>query len=283
VIVQDRSIDAVLVLTPPNAHLDLVRQLAAAGKHILLEKPLAGTLADAEAVVDSCARAGVTLAVVFQHRFRSAARVLAERIAGGVLGSLANAAVSVRWWRPQSYYDEPGRGTLARDGGGVLLTQAIHTLDLFLSLTPPVAEVVAFSATSVLHRMETEDSVAGALAFEGGALGALDATTAAYPGFPETIALVGTKATAMLAAGRLDVHHWDGRCETVGEESATGGGADPMAFVHDAHRAVLIEFLDALDARRPPLNSGDSALRVHYLIDALLESARRRSPVSVRR
>jgi predicted dehydrogenase len=271
------------VLTPPNAHREIVGTLSGAGKHILLEKPLAGTLADAEAVVDLCERARVKLAVVFQHRFRPAARVLAGRIDAGTLGALANAAVSIRWWRPQSYYDEPGRGTLARDGGGVLLTQAIHTLDLFLTLTPPVAEVVAFSGTSALHRMETEDSVAGALTFDGGALGALDATTAAYPGFPETIALVGMKATATLTAARLDLHHWDGRHETVGEESATGGGADPMAFTHDAHRAVLIEFLDALDARRPPLNSGDSALRVHYLIDALLESSRRRSPICVRR
>jgi predicted dehydrogenase len=188
----------------------------------------------------------------------------------------------VRWWRPQSYYDEPGRGTLARDGGGVLLTQAIHTLDLFLTLTPPVAEVVAFSATSALHRMETEDSVAAALAFDGGALGALDATSAAYPGFTETISLVGMKATATLAGSQLDLHHQDGRRESLGEATATGGGADPMAFTHDAHRAVLGELLDALDEGRAPMNSGRSALRVHYLIDALLESARRRTPVAVR-
>jgi predicted dehydrogenase len=189
-IAADRSIAAVLLLTPPNTHLSLVRDLAAAGKHILLEKPLAGSLADAKAVVQACATAGVALGVVFQHRFRPGARLLAERIRAGALGTLANAAVGIRWWRPQSYYDEPGRGTLARDGGGVLITQAIHTLDLFLTLTPPVSEVIAFAGTSALHRMETEDSVAAALAFEGGALGALDATTAAFPGFPETISLV---------------------------------------------------------------------------------------------
>jgi predicted dehydrogenase len=282
-IVEDPSIDTVLVLTPPNTRRDLVRDLAAAGKHLLLEKPLAGKLADAEAVVDICERAGVTLGVVFQHRFRPAARVLAERIKTGALGALANAAVSVRWWRPQSYYDEPGRGTLARDGGGVLLTQAIHTLDLFLTLTPPVTEVVAFSGTSSLHHMETEDSVAAALAFEGGALGALDATTAAFPGFPEAISLVGTKATATLTASRLDLLYQDGRTEACGEIAATGGGADPMAFTHEAHRAVLAEFLDALDGNRAPENDGRSALRVQYLIDALLDSARRREPVSVRR
>lgn len=279
----DPSIDAVLVLTPPNAHLPIVRELAAAGKHVLLEKPLEASLDGAEEVVRVCERAGVRLAVVFQHRFRPASLALAAKLAAGELGALANAAVAVRWWRPQSYYDEPGRGTLARDGGGVLLTQAIHTLDLFLSLTPPVAEVCAFAGTSALHRMETEDTVAAALRFDGGALGALDATTAAYPGFAERIDLVGTRATAVLTSGRLDVHHHDGRRETVGEEAAGGGGADPMAFAHDAHRGVLAEFLDAIDAGRTPVNSGRAALRVHYLIDALLESSRRRAPMAVRR
>ncbi len=225
----------------------------------------------------------MTLAVVFQHRFRPASLALAAKLAAGELGTLANAAVSVRWWRPQSYYDEPGRGTLARDGGGVLLTQAIHTLDLFLSLTPPLAEVTAFAGTSALHRMETEDTVAAALRFDGGVLGALDATTAAYPGFPERIDLVGTKATAVLTSGKLDVQYQDGRRETLGEDAGGGGGADPMAFAHDAHRGVLAEFLDAIDAGRAPVNSGRAALRVHYLIEALLDSSRRRAPVPVRR
>jgi predicted dehydrogenase len=160
-VVADRSIDTALVLTPPHAHLPVIRALAAAGKHVLVEKPLAPTAADARAAVRACAEAGVTLAVVLQHRFRPAALALAEAIAAGELGAIATAAVSIRWWRPQSYYDEPGRGTLARDGGGVLVTQAIHTLDLFLALAPPVREVTAFSGTSAVHRMETEDSAAG--------------------------------------------------------------------------------------------------------------------------
>jgi predicted dehydrogenase len=279
----DPTIDAVLVLTPPTTHLAVVGDLVRAGKHVLVEKPLEVSVSRAEELVGLAERAGVTLAVVLQHRFRPAARALAAKLAGGELGPLANAAVSVRWWRPQSYYDEPGRGTLARDGGGVLLTQAIHALDLFLTLAPPLAEVAAFAGTSALHRMETEDTVAAALRFDGGALGALDATTAAYPGFPERIDLVGTRATATLTAGRLDFHHHDGRRETLGEETATGGGADPMAFTHDAHRAVLAEFLDALDGGRAPANSGRDALKAHHLIDALLESSRRRTPVKVRR
>lgn len=282
-IAEDPSIDAVLVLSPPTTHLSVVRDLARAGKHVLVEKPLEATVAAAEELVALCEGAGVTLAVVLQHRFRPAAKALAAKVAAGELGALANAAVSVRWWRPQSYYDEPGRGTLGRDGGGVLLTQAIHTLDLFLTLTPTLAEVAAFAGTSAMHRMETEDTVTAALRFEGGALGALDATTAAYPGFPERIDLVGTRATATLTAGRLDVQYHDGRQESVGEAAATGGGADPMAFTHDAHRAVLTAFLDALDAGRAPANNGRDALRVHYLIDALLASSQSGRPARVKR
>jgi predicted dehydrogenase len=279
--IDDRSIDTALVLTPPHVHLPLIRRLAAAGKHVLVEKPLAVTTADAVAATAACEAAGVCLAVVLQHRFRPAALALAKLVAAGALGAVANAAVAVRWWRPQSYYNEPGRGTLARDGGGVLLSQAIHTLDLFLTLAPPLAEVTAFAGTSPLHQMETEDTAAGALRFANGALGSIDATTAAYPGFTERIELIGSAATAVLAGTRLDVYTQDGRRETLGEEGGTGGGADPMAFVHDHHRAVLGEFLDALDEGRAPRNSGRSALPVLELIDALLESSRRRAPVAV--
>jgi predicted dehydrogenase len=278
----DRSIAAVLILTPPRTHLPLVERFAAAGKHILLEKPLEADTARAEAVVEACERAGVRLGVVLQHRFRPAARALAGWLREGALGDIAAASVSVPWWRPQTYYDEPGRGTLERDGGGVLLTQAIHTLDLFLSLTPPLSEVAGFAATTPLHRMETEDIACAALRFRNGALGTLDATTASYPGFAERITIVGTRGTAQLTAGKVDVHWHDGRRESGGEEATLGGGADPMAFTNEAHRGVLTEFLDAIEQDRPPMNDGRSALLVHDLIDAVLASSRAHAPVTVR-
>jgi predicted dehydrogenase len=281
-LVADPSIEAAMILTPPRTHLPLVERFAAAGKHVLLEKPLEADTARAEAVVDACERAGVMLGVVLQHRFRPAARALAARLRDGDLGDVAAASVHVPWWRPQTYYDEPGRGTLARDGGGVLITQAIHTLDLFLSLTPRVAEVAAFAATTPLHRMETEDIACAALRFTSGALGTLNATTASFPGFAERIEIVGTKGTAMLTAGKADFWWQDGRTESLGEESTLGGGADPMAFSNDAHRAVLAEFLDALDERRPPVNSGHAALLVHDVIDAVLQSSRENTPHLVR-
>ena len=281
-LVNDPTIRAALILTPPRTHLPLVTRFANAGKHVLLEKPLEVDTPRAEAVVDACERAGVALGVVLQHRFRPAARALAQCIAANRLGEIAAASVHVPWWRPQTYYDEPGRGTLARDGGGVLLTQAIHTLDLFLSVAPPLAEVAAFVRTTPLHRMETEDLACAALRFENGALGTLNATTASYPGFPERIEITGTRGSAILSGGKLDLYWHGGRHETAGEEGMQGGGADPMAFANDAHRAVLAEFLDALDADRAPSNSGRAALAVHDLIDAVLASSQTHAPVAVR-
>ncbi|MEZ5670214.1 MAG: Gfo/Idh/MocA family oxidoreductase, partial [Alphaproteobacteria bacterium] len=236
-ILGDDSVDSVLVLTPPNTHLDIARQVAAAGKHLLLEKPLEVSTARAEMLVAACDAAGIVLGIVLQHRFRPAGRRLRALMAEGGLGALIGCSTGIRLWRPQSYYDVEGRGTLARDGGGVLLTQGIHTLDLMLSLTGPVADVAAYARTSPVHRMETEDQVAAAVRFANGALGTIDATTAAYPGYPERIELIFERATAVLAGTELAVHRHNGTVERIAADASPGGtGADPMAFPHDYHR-----------------------------------------------
>jgi predicted dehydrogenase len=272
-VLADSSIDIVSILTPPNTHLNLVRRAAAAGKHVLLEKPLEITTGRAAQLVGLCRQAGVRLGVVLQHRFRPAGVRLRELMRAGALGTMVGCSASIRLWRPQSYYDEPGRGSRARDGGGVLLTQGIHTLDLMLSLAGPVAEVSGYAATTSVHRMETEDMVCAAVKFAGGALGVIEATTAAYPGFPERIEIIGETATAVLSGTRLQVFHSDGRLTDVAPDStADGTGSDPMAFPHDYHRALLMEYLDALDEGREPAVNGEEALKAHRLIDALLAS-----------
>jgi predicted dehydrogenase len=270
-ILDDRSISVAAVLTPPNTHLDIATRLAKAGKHVLLEKPVEISTARAEQLVGACREAKVTLGVVLQHRFKPAAERLAATLKAGDLGTLVNCSASIRLWRPQGYYDEPGRGTRARDGGGVLITQGIHTLDLMLSLAGPIVEVSGYAATTPVHRMETEDTVCAAVRFASGAIGVIDATTAASPGGPERIELIGTRGAAALAGTALDVHYHDGRHECVEPDASAGGtGADPMAFPHDYHLGVWRDFLDAVEAGRPPRISGAEALNVHRLIDALL-------------
>ncbi len=264
--------DLVLVLTPPGAHLPIAEVAAAAGKHLLIEKPLEITTARAEALVALAARAGVTLGVVLQHRFRPAALRLHQAITGGALGTLLSCSASVRWWRDAAYFAQVGRGMKARDGGGVLLTQAIHTLDLLLHLAGPVTEVAAFARTSPLRSIDTEDIAAATLRFESGAIGVVDATTVAEPGFPERIEIAGTGGSAVLIAERLELHVKGRAVELLDRGAAGGGGADPMAFDHGPHRGVMVEMLDAIDEDRAPSNSGVTALPVLRLIDAVLES-----------
>lgn len=280
-IVNDANIDAVLLLTPPNSRIELVERLAGAGKHILMEKPIERTTEAAVQIVEQCERAGVLLGIVFQHRFREASERAQTLIEQGELGELALVNLTVPWWRAQSYYDEPGRGTLARDGGGVLISQAIHSLDLMLSLTGPVVEVTALAGTTRMHRMECEDFVTAGLRFANGALGSVMASVSSYPGRAERLELNGTKASAVLEAGTLALHYLDGREQRFGESQTTGGGADPMAFPHDWHRALLSDFLDAIDGHRGPRVSGRDALKVHKLIDALLLAGRESAPVAV--
>jgi predicted dehydrogenase len=246
----------------------------AAGRHILVEKPLELTPARAEALVATAARAGVTLGVVFQHRFRPASLRLAEVIAEGGLGQPLSASASIRWWRDAAYFAQAGRGMRARDGGGVLLTQAIHTLDLLLHLMGPVERAAAFARTSPLRaHIDTEDTVAACLRFANGAIGALDATTTAEPGFPERIEIAGTEASALLVAERLEIHRRGRPVEVLDRGAAGGGGADPMAFDHGPHRAMIAGMLEAIAAGRAPMNAGASGLPVQRLIAALLESA----------
>lgn len=272
-IAADPEIDFVIIATPPSIRMDLIAPLVEAGKPILLEKPVARTLSAARAVVERCEAANLPLGIVFQHRFRDVSRKLGEVVESGALGDIAHVEIAVPWWRDQSYYDEPGRGTIAQDGGGVLITQAIHTLDLALSYTGPVAQVQAMARTSRLHRMEAEDVVAAGLDFVSGAVGTLTATTASFPGGAESITLHGTKGSAQLARAQLEIKWRDGRAETHGALAATGGGADPMAFTHAWHQGVIDDFADSLDAGRPPLVPGRAALKTHALIEALMDSS----------
>lgn len=269
----DPNLDGLLIMTPPNAREDMATRAAAAGKHILMEKPVERTTEAARRIVESCDKAGVTLGIVFQHRFRAGSLALRRLIDDGKLGRLASAYLVVPWWRPQSYYDEPGRGTYERDGGGVLISQAIHSMDLLLSLTGPVASVQAMAGQSGLQKLEAEDFVGGGMRFANGANGALIATVTRYPGEPEFMALNFENASTKITGGTLEVDWRDGRSETFGEQTSTGGGADPMDFPHDWHKAMIKDFLDAARAGRQPQSNGHTALEVHKLIDALIASS----------
>jgi predicted dehydrogenase len=269
--------DLVLILAPPWTHLPLAEAVAKAGKHMLVEKPLEATTVRAEALASTAEVAGVRCGVVLQHRFRPASMRLKAAIDNGELGKLLSASASIRWWRPDDYFKTAGRGTKARDGGGVLITQAIHTLDLLLHLAGPVKDVTGFAFTSPIRAIDTEDVAAAAVRFQNGAVGALDATTVARPGYPERIEIAGTKGSAVLETFQLTINRDGKDTEVVGSAQSGGGGADPMAFDHGPHKAVLTEMLDAIEQKRGPSNNARSALHVQRLIDAWLKDATTRS------
>ena len=273
--------DFVIIATPPNARRQIVDLVSAAGIHILMEKPIERDSARAHEIVSMCEKRDVRLGVVFQHRVREASIELRRLLDEGAFGALRVVEASVPWWREQSYYDEPGRGTYERDGGGVLISQAIHTLDLMLSLTGPVRSVQAMARRTAFHDMESEDFVSAGLEFANGAVGSLTASTASYPGGAESLTFHFEQASAVLKSGKLSVTWRDGRCEAFGADAATGGGADPMAFTHDWHTGIIRDFAEALLEKRPPLVSGREALAVHRLIDALIESSRKGQAVEL--
>lgn len=266
----DPEIGFAILTTPPNQRLELVEALADARVPILMEKPVERTLAAAERIARICDAREVMAGVLFQHRAREASRALKGLISQGALGDLVAAEIRVPWWRDQSYYDEPGRGTYGRDGGGVMISQAIHTLDLAVWLLGPVRSVQAIMHKTAMHRMESEDWAAGLLGFANGAVAILTATTAYYPGAAESISLQGTKAHAHLESGVLTVTYLDGRAARTGETAAgTGGGADPMAFTHAWHQAVIEDFAKCLQNASAPLCSLADALQAHRVIDAM--------------
>ncbi|MHA6686237.1 Gfo/Idh/MocA family protein [Mesorhizobium sp. A556] len=270
--IADPEVQAVLVLTPANAHLAVAEAALAAGKHVLVEKPLETTLARAENLVALGRKTGLLLGVVLQHRFRPASLRLREILAAGAIGTVEAASLRVPWWRPQAYYDAAGRGSFARDGGGVLLSQAIHVIDLFRSLLGEVDVLASQVRTTSLHKMEAEDHVTALMRLDNGAPASLLATTAAYPGSPETMEIIGSLGTATLTGGALHVAWLDGREERVEAEGKTGSGAAIMDFPHDAHRALIADFADAVAQGRDPAVTGEEALATQRLIASIIRA-----------
>lgn len=277
----DPSIPMAIVATPPSVRKEVIEELAKAGTHILLEKPVGRTLAEALEVVEICERAGVTLGVVFQHRSRAPAIAAACHVASGALGSLGLVEIAVPLWRDQSYYDESGRGTYARDGGGVMMTNAIHSIDLALSLTGPVASVQAMTATTPLHRMEAEDFAVAGLRFSCGAVGSFLASTAVYPHRTEVIRLHFENGSLRIDKNALEVSWRDGRSKVEAKAGAAGDDRPLSGGKHEGHRSVIEDFVDTLRLGRKPMVTGREALISHQLIEAIETSSRTGRPVDL--
>ena len=268
--------DMAILITPPNARMDFVEALVEAGVRTLMEKPIERTLDAARLIADKYARSGTPAGVCFQHRTRAASQTLKAKLLAGDLGQVVHVEIRVPWWRDQAYYDEPGRGSYDRDGGGVMINQAIHSLDLALWLAGPVARVQAQMSTSPIHEMEGEDIASALLTFASGASGVLSASTVAYPGGAESIVITTAKAQVLLQGDTLRIDWHDGRQEMIAPDTGagTGDGADPMAFSHGWHQSVIEDFARAVREGAAPLVPLDEALHVHAVIHAMEQAAR---------
>ncbi len=271
----DPEVVAVHLCTPPHTHPALTERIAAAGRHVLVDKPLARTVAEADAMIASCDRHGVILAGLFQHRFIPICRRVHEAVRAGRLGRVHLADCYVKWWRDDAYYSASSwRARRATEGGGSLINQAIHSVDLLQWLVGPVVSVSGHTATAA-HAIETEDVGIAVLRTADGALGVLEGTTAAFPGFPERIELHGDRGSVVLNEGqrRLEWFLRDDAPRVEEEGRRQGNAADPAAVSPEAHAAAFADFLDAVASGGRPAVDGAEARKALEIVEAVYRSA----------
>jgi len=275
------EVDFVDVCTLPDVRLEPVRLAASHRKHVQVQKPIATTLAIAREMIDVAARAGVLLHVVSQHRFDESSRFLHAAIAAGRLGRLLQCDAYVKWYRTDEYYARPGKGTWEVEGGGALINQAIHQVDILRWLAGPVSAVSAFWQIGAAHRIESEDVVSAVLRYANGATGVIQASTAFWPGYPERIEIHGTSGTAIVTGDRLtgwDVRDDEGEPAPVSSAVASGA-SDPMAISLDSFERQFRDFGEAIATGRQPLVPGEAGYQALEIVDAIYRSSVSRAVV----
>jgi len=281
------GLDVVTICTPSGSHMDPALAAIEAGKHLIIEKPLEITLERCDAIIEAAAKKGVRITGVFQSRYHEAPKLLKQAVDGGRFGRLTLGDAYVKWYRSQEYYDNGGwRGTWAMDGGGALMNQSIHAIDLLQWLMGPVDRVVAFTETLGHERIEVEDTAVAAIRFANGALGVIEGSTAVYPGYLKKIEISGTQGSATLEEESLKT--WDFAEETAEDAgirdrflnaTASGGGAaDPKAIGVHGHTEQFRSFIASLGGTGDSVG-GEEARKSVEIILAIYESARSGKPV----
>jgi UDP-N-acetyl-2-amino-2-deoxyglucuronate dehydrogenase len=278
------DIDVVCVCVPSGRHAEIGAMAATAGKHVIVEKPIEVTLEAADRLIDSCKRNGVVLSVISQHRWDDGIRELKHLVDSGQLGRLVLGDAIIKWYRTQAYYDSgEWRGTVELDGGGALMNQGVHYVDLLRWVMGPVERVFAQTRTLAHERIEVEDVALVVLSFAGGAVGVIESSTAVYPGLSERLEVSGTDGTVIVEAGVMKVRELKAK---KGETSLYGGGvsgddalgpaaaANPADIPYLGHREQIRDVLEAIETGRPPQVGGAEARKALEIILAAYESAR---------
>ena len=284
----DTEIEAVTIATPTGVHGLVALPAARSGKHILCEKPLDVTLEKTDTIINACEDNNVILSAVFQSRFGRAVQNAKKAVDAGRLGKMVLANTQIHWFRSQEYYDSATwRGTWALDGGGALMNQSIHNIDLLLYLNGDPAEVFAYTDTMTHTGIEVEDTAVAVIKFKNGSLGTIEASTSCAPGFPRRLELAGSKGTITLEDDRIT--NWTFveelpedeiiRQEGLSGENMKGGSSDPMDIDHEGHKRQIQDLAQAIISGKETKLSGREGRRAVQLICGIYESAQTGKPV----
>jgi len=276
----DDRLDFVDVCTFPDFRLPPLQHCARAGRHIQVEKPIATNLETAREMVDTARQASILLSVVSQHRFDDSVQFLKRAIKSGRMGRILQADAYMKWYRPADYYARPGKGTWRTEGGGALINQAIHQVDVLLFLAGAVTEVFGMWQLGALHAIESEDAVSAILRYASGATGVIQASTAFWPGDSERVEIHGTRGTAIITGDKLTT--WEVQDDT-GERAplardVSSGSSDPMAISLAPFERQFRDFGEAIRTAGRPCSSGEEGYRALELVMSIYQSCREGQP-----
>ena len=270
------QVDYVDVCTFPDFRLQPIEICAQTKKHVQVQKPIATNLENARRMIETARKGGILLGVVSQHRFDDSSKFLHKAIRDGRLGKILQADAYVKWHRTAEYYSRPIKGSWNTEGGGALINQAVHQVDVLLWLIGPVKELFGFWQLGAMHKIESEDVVNALLKYESGATGVIQASTAFWPGYTERLEIHGTKGTAIISGDKLttwDVQNDSGEAAPVAKE-VESGASDPMAIPLEPFERQFRDFGDAIKNGRQPLVSGDEGYRALEVVMGVYRSCR---------
>jgi len=286
-LLKSEDVDIVTIATPSGAHMEPTIAAAEAGKHVLCEKPLDVTLERIDAMTEAHEKSGTRLGGIFPYRFNDSQTVLREAINSGRFGVITYAGIYVPWWRTDEYYKDSWHGTWKLDGGGALMNQSIHMVDMLCDVMPPIESLQAYTGT-LGHKIEAEDTAVAVLRYTNGALGVIYGTTASYPGQFRRFEITGTKGTVIQVENSFTVWQFaDEKPEDeeirkkFGQIEGGGGVADPAAITHDNHTRNFKAFLDTLETNEDFWISGAEARKAVEVILAIYKSAKEQTQVKL--
>jgi predicted dehydrogenase len=279
-VLQHPGIDAVSICTTSGQHRELTLAAAKAGKHVLVEKPLEITTDRIDEMIAACAKAGVQLACIFQNRFTDAYLQVEKVVKAGKLGKLVLGNAYIKWFRNDAYYaSRDWRGTLDGDGGAALMNQSIHTIDLLQNLMGPVDNLFGKIATRT-HDIEGEDVGIALLQFKNGALGTIEGSTSAWPGYPERLEIFGEKGSIIMEGGKIIAWNVKDIAQPIFQPAeAKVGAADPMAIDYILHKRQIQDFAEAILNKKSPAVDGQEARKAVAIIRAIYESSKENKSV----